>query len=104
MPFNNAIINGFNGYLLGYFVSRVSFFGIQYPFRKTPGNHCSSREECNKKNIPYYNIDDIDKTKLADITNVNNNLQSRININTWTILGISLIIIIFIFLIIIKKV
>jgi hypothetical protein len=104
IPFNNnLILNIINGFLLGYFISRVSFFGIQYPFQSNKSDSCSSQEECKNKKIPYYNIDDIDKNKLASITDVNNNLQSRININTWTILGISIIIIIFIVLILIQK-
>lgn len=93
--YNNGLINNiFNGLLLGVFVGGVSFIGVQYPIIKTASDFCSSYKECQSKGIPSQNDTDSESTadteaikKLDDQTTL---LQNRINVNSWTVIGISL--------------
>ena len=102
MPFNNSIImNVINGLILGYFVSRVSFFGIQYPLVKKPSRFCKKDNpgECKFKGISYSISDQKNLNDLDDIKKLSSKLQNRINTNSWTIIGIAIIIISVVFLI-----
>ena len=88
-----AVNNIFNGLLLGVFVGGVSFIGIQYPIIKTASDFCSSYQECQSKGIPTMaENNDLEATpetiqKLNEQTSL---LQNRINVNSWTVIGISL--------------
>ena len=91
---NGAVNNIFNGVLLGVFVGGVSFIGVQYPIIKTASDFCSSYKECQSKGIPSQDNTDTETTadteaikKLDDQTTL---LQNRINVNSWTVIGISL--------------
>ena len=93
--FNNGPVNNiFNGILLGAFVGGVSFIGVQYPIIKTASDFCSSYEECQSKGIPSQ--DNTDSGSTADIEAIKKLdnqtilLQNRINVNSWTVIGISL--------------
>ena len=102
MPFNNSfIMNIINGLVLGYFVSRVSFFGIQYPLVKKPSRFCKSDNpgECISKGISYSLSDTKNLSDLSDIKSLSQKLQNRINTNSWTIIGIAIIIISVVFMV-----
>jgi len=103
IPFNNnKIINVINGLLLGYFVSRVSLYGIQYPLIKKPGRFCSNKNECLYKEINYPIYDTHDFKNLKNLSSLTDTLKNRINTNSWTIIGITLIIISLIFMVLLS--
>ena len=104
IPYNNSILlNIINGLLLGYFVAKVSFYGIQYPLVKKSSKFCDRDNggECSIKDISYEKIEDL--KKINDIEKLTSTLKSRISGNTITILGITLIIIIMIFLFLLSR-
>ena len=106
IPFNNSIvINVINGILLGYFVSRVSLYGIQYPLVRKPNKFCKSNDkgECLYKGIDYPVYDTADFENLKNLSTLTDTLKNRINTNSWTIMGIALIIISLVFMIMISS-
>lgn len=89
-----AVSNVVNGLLLGIFVGSVSFEGMEYPIIKTASDFCATPEECNAKNIPYDSMSNSTKgcdpntiKKLDEQTKV---MEGKINTNTWTVVAVSL--------------
>ena len=91
---NNIINNVFNGLLLGVFVGGVSFLGMQYPIIKTASDFCSTYDECVAKDIPTGSLTNsetcADNDKIQELDTQATVLENRINVNSWTVIGISM--------------
>ena len=99
MNSNSTFLNVVNGLLLGIFVGSMSFSGIEFPLRREPGDYCLTENvaDCASKNIP-----DVTNKQLNVQTTTKkiiNNLSNRVKMNTWTTMGVSLIVIIVIIII-----
>jgi hypothetical protein len=96
---NSKLLNVVTGLLLGIFVGSMSFVGIEFPLRREPGEYCltENKADCLSKGIPDITGKKLDlnlKTK-----NIINSLTNRVRMNTWTTMGISVIVLIVIILI-----
>jgi len=93
IPYNNGIVsNVFNGLLLGLFVGYVSFVGMQYPLIKTASDFCKTKEECAQKGIPYSDVSgaSVSSDVINKLKTQTDSMQSRINVNSWTVIAICL--------------
>ena len=96
---NSKFLNAMNGLFLGLFIGSMSYVGIEFPLRREPGDYCLTKDKaaCNKKGIPDITNKELNvnmKTKQ-----IINNLTNKVSINTWTTMGVALIVMIVIIII-----
>ena len=80
----------------------MSYVGIEFPLRREPGDYCLTEDKasCKKKGIPDITNNELNvnmKTKQ-----IINNLTNKVSINTWTTMGVSLIVMVVIIIISLK--
>ena len=93
------------GFLIGIFISSISYYGIEFFLVKNPQKECIGEDECRQDLMPIIPVEEESKIEWQINKNADNNLSKKLNnpsfnaISSIKIFFIIMILLIFIYLI-----